>query len=288
MKFGLRKPSLKKSIRARTTGAAKRKITRALIPGYGKKGSGWIKNPKKAAYNAIYHRTTFSLFSLFSSKKRKKRKTTKGGKPGCIMSFIYLAIIFGVFSFIADNIVIIIAVFLVVLFIIGIIYFTTKDKGQDAPDQAETETNNISFDVSYEEVTKHINAVHTSASIVNTSSNVETVIKRIDILISEIQIVLNYDENLLRSYGYTKEYMPATLSKVLDNREELINQVIARAYVKELEKVKSLKTEKRKFKHMMTFLDKLQKITSLTDYNIKYVLSLKFIHELKIYARCQT
>ena len=49
MKFGMRKPSLKRSIKARTTGKAKRKVKKALIPGYGKKGAGWVKNPKKAA-----------------------------------------------------------------------------------------------------------------------------------------------------------------------------------------------------------------------------------------------
>ena len=52
MKFGMRKPSIKKSLKARTTGKAKRAVKKAVIPGYGKKGSGWIKNPKKAAYNS--------------------------------------------------------------------------------------------------------------------------------------------------------------------------------------------------------------------------------------------
>ena len=65
MKFGIRTPSLKRSISARTTGRAKRAIKRALIPGYGKKGMGWIKNPKKAVYNKIYRKTTFSTFDLF-------------------------------------------------------------------------------------------------------------------------------------------------------------------------------------------------------------------------------
>lgn len=64
MKFGMRKPSIKKSIAARTTGRAKRAVKRALIPGYGKKGSGWIKNPKKAAYNKIYNKTSFSIWNL--------------------------------------------------------------------------------------------------------------------------------------------------------------------------------------------------------------------------------
>lgn len=65
MKFGPRKPSLKKSLKARTTGKAKRATKKALIPGYGEKGTGWIKDPKKAAYNKIYHKTTFSLWDLF-------------------------------------------------------------------------------------------------------------------------------------------------------------------------------------------------------------------------------
>ena len=65
MRFGLRKPSWKKSFKARTTGRAKRAIKKALIPGYGKKGMGWIKNPRKAAYNKIYRKTTFSIRDLF-------------------------------------------------------------------------------------------------------------------------------------------------------------------------------------------------------------------------------
>lgn len=61
----MRKPSLKRSISARTTGRAKRAVKKALIPGHGKKGIGWIKNPRKAAYNKIYRKTTFSIFDLF-------------------------------------------------------------------------------------------------------------------------------------------------------------------------------------------------------------------------------
>lgn len=64
MKFGLRTPSLKRSLKARTTGRAKRAVKKALIPGYGKKGAGWIKNPKKAAYNKIYRKTSFSIWDI--------------------------------------------------------------------------------------------------------------------------------------------------------------------------------------------------------------------------------
>ena len=65
MKFGVRKPSIKKSISARTTGKAKRAVKRAVIPGYGKKGAGMVKNPKKSLYNKVYRKTSFSIFDLF-------------------------------------------------------------------------------------------------------------------------------------------------------------------------------------------------------------------------------
>jgi TM2 domain. len=67
MKFGIRKPSLKKSLKARTTGKMKRAAKKAIIPGYGKKGTGWIKNPKKAAYNAVYSRTTVGVSDIVKS-----------------------------------------------------------------------------------------------------------------------------------------------------------------------------------------------------------------------------
>lgn len=64
MKFGVRKPSFKKMIKARTTGKAKRALKRAIIPGYGKKGMG-VLHPKKALYNKVYKKTTFSIFDIF-------------------------------------------------------------------------------------------------------------------------------------------------------------------------------------------------------------------------------
>lgn len=65
MKYGMRKPSIKRSVKARTTGRAKRAIKKKVVPGYGKKGMGWVKNPKKAAYNKVYKKTSFSFWDLF-------------------------------------------------------------------------------------------------------------------------------------------------------------------------------------------------------------------------------
>lgn len=66
MKFGVRKPSLKKSLKARTTGRAKRALKKSINPLYGKKGMGWINNPKKAAYNKVYKKTSVGLLDILA------------------------------------------------------------------------------------------------------------------------------------------------------------------------------------------------------------------------------
>jgi hypothetical protein len=61
MKIGFRKPSLKKRLAARTS--VKRHVRHSLgvkAP----RGYGWLTNPKKAAYNRVYSRTTFGLAAL--------------------------------------------------------------------------------------------------------------------------------------------------------------------------------------------------------------------------------
>ncbi|MCX4167791.1 hypothetical protein ORY94_07645 [Enterococcus casseliflavus] len=65
MKVGLRQPSVKKSFKARTTGKAKRKIKKAVIPGYGKKGMGFAKSPIKSTKANIYRKITFSIWDIF-------------------------------------------------------------------------------------------------------------------------------------------------------------------------------------------------------------------------------
>ncbi len=60
----IRTPSIKKSIKARTTSKIKRKIKSEVNPFYGKKGIDYYTDPKKAIYNKIYHKTSFSIFDL--------------------------------------------------------------------------------------------------------------------------------------------------------------------------------------------------------------------------------
>lgn len=85
MKFGMRKPSIKRSISARTTGRAKRAIKKAIIPGYGQRGMGLL-HPKRALYNKVYRKTTFSIFDL--------AKGSNGStNSGCCFTLLFLILL---------------------------------------------------------------------------------------------------------------------------------------------------------------------------------------------------
>ena len=58
MKVGLRTPSPKKMVKAKTTGRVKRAAKKAVNPVYGKKYAGFIKDPERAVKNKIYHKLT--------------------------------------------------------------------------------------------------------------------------------------------------------------------------------------------------------------------------------------
>lgn len=63
MKFGIRKPSLKRRLYARTS-IKKQVVHRAGIKM--PRGYGFLRNPKKAVYNKAYQRTSFDLFKTLN------------------------------------------------------------------------------------------------------------------------------------------------------------------------------------------------------------------------------
>lgn len=85
----LRTPNLKKSVSARTTGKWTRAAKRNLIPGYGKRGTGILKNPKKTVYNRGYYRATKGVLPI--KLKYSKRKNLINGW-GIIIVFIVCGI----------------------------------------------------------------------------------------------------------------------------------------------------------------------------------------------------
>ena len=61
VKYGFRTPSLRKSIAARTS---IRRIVRNATGLKAPRGYGWLTNPKRAAYNRVYNRTSVSVGGL--------------------------------------------------------------------------------------------------------------------------------------------------------------------------------------------------------------------------------
>lgn len=55
MKFGIRVPSFRKRIAARTS---LKRVVRHSLGLKAPRGWGWLTNPKRASYNRIYNRTT--------------------------------------------------------------------------------------------------------------------------------------------------------------------------------------------------------------------------------------
>lgn len=64
MKIGIRKPSIKKRIKARTTSKLKRKTKKAINPLYGTKTAGAL-HPVRKVKNKVYKKTTFDIFKIF-------------------------------------------------------------------------------------------------------------------------------------------------------------------------------------------------------------------------------
>lgn len=109
MKFGARKPSISRSIKAKTTGRAKRALKSSIVPGYGQKGTGVFKDPKKKVYNKVYSKTSFDALDPLKNSSSGKNTSfqsspdSSGGSDsaavGCvIMVAMLIAIVFGIFS----------------------------------------------------------------------------------------------------------------------------------------------------------------------------------------------
>ena len=107
MKVGVRKPSVSKRVKARTTGRAKRAVKKAVIPYYGAKGIGIIKNPKKAVYNKVYRKTTVGVDDFVavaaSNNGRKRSKANEEyanqANPKNLKAVSIILIILSVFFF---------------------------------------------------------------------------------------------------------------------------------------------------------------------------------------------
>lgn len=83
MKFGLRIPSIKKRIAARTSW---KRVTRHSLGLKAPRGWGWLTNPKKAAYNRAYNRTTFGIGDVLKSGAGSRTAQSSGSGCGAMLA----------------------------------------------------------------------------------------------------------------------------------------------------------------------------------------------------------
>jgi hypothetical protein len=96
VKIGFRTPSLKRSLKARTTGRLTRAVKRSVNPFYGRKGVGLITNPKRSLYNAVYHRTTFGVSDVVRAANCSGRSSASTGNQSCLVHLLLLVTTFGI------------------------------------------------------------------------------------------------------------------------------------------------------------------------------------------------
>ncbi len=95
MKFGIRTPSLKRRFAARTS--VKRYVRHSLgikMP----RGYGFITNPKRALYNKIYNKTSFSFDKLLKTPKSRVSNQNLDIKPSTVWKWVKYIFI-GIFIF---------------------------------------------------------------------------------------------------------------------------------------------------------------------------------------------
>ena len=89
MKVGFRKPSLKGRIAARTS---LKRFARHSLGIKAPRGWGWLTNPKKAAYNRAYNRTTVDPLKLLAGGGRR-RSRSKSSSLGCLPIIAFLLLL---------------------------------------------------------------------------------------------------------------------------------------------------------------------------------------------------
>lgn len=88
MKWGFRKPSFRKRIAARTSW---KRYVRNSLGLRAPRGWGWLTNPRKAAYNRLYRRTTFSLNDILKFLQPRRSR----GAGCCFLLFVLSMCVIG-------------------------------------------------------------------------------------------------------------------------------------------------------------------------------------------------
>lgn len=304
MKFGVRKPSIKKSFKARTTGRVKRQIKKSVIPMYGKKGSGIYKNPKKAIYNKVYNKTTFSvvpsIFDLPSPKVGFDTSTVKNISdfPKIPKRYVRVlsdkesgAVVILIFIFFVSFFMPMIAILFIAAVVVLIVRLVTRTQISvlDKKTGEKTTVSKIqfsSFEKEYKEqkvkyskipLSNQLNLYNSylqqaleSSQIIETTANPETYFSRYNLLLDRLDklISITEDPRLLNIEGDFTQVK----QKLISNKDEISNKFIERAKLKTKIGMATLKTDRGKENRVNKLKDELLSYsTYLNQDQLEYI-----------------
>ena len=304
MKVGYRKPSIKKSVKARTTGKIKRKAKKAINPFYGKKGMGYIKNPKRAIKNKVYHKTTFGTNDIIRAASSGGSKSAASTSAPYVMNaremnpIAYFCIVFflgplGVHRFIDGSVGMgVLYLFTVGLFGIGYIIdvikalvlliksdSSTSSKEKllqlqkavmpNSPDSLVMTRQQL-MATANQQASDDIRIAQDSSNIVSTTNKPDVFFSRLDLLKSH-----TYHMQLLEPFVPFTVSPTAAMNEILTNEQEIIHQFIIRYYNSVNSYANSLKTDNGKYNQYKKFYDTMSAYQNkMSPDNFNYIEQL--------------
>ncbi len=269
MKFGMRKPSLKRSFKAKTTGRAKRALKSSINPLYGKKGMGLVNNPKKAVYNKVYNKTTVSAIPKGSKSKSKSKNDTDSEftVTGCLLTAIWA----GGFSKILFNGKPLLSKFISFLAVVFLSTLVVSFIDNKINSTESSEIDDPDYDRNVEEANSYLKQINESIRIINSTKNPETFFSRHDFILERLPQLID----ILSKVSYSGDNPIENLAEFEENKTSSFNEFIDRYYEEVLLKINNLKTEKAKINNANNFFENLMQYEGqLETENIDYINKL--------------
>ena len=299
MKLGIRTPSIKRSIQARTTGRVKRAVKKTVNPFYGKKGMGYVSNPKRAIYNKVYNKTSFSVFDLIKPKNTSKSSVSSTftaddlftckyvlSDNGIYCSLAVLCILGGLLLFALGNILLIIfddSIFIKICmylpFIMSILLFVKSVHEGNKNQQVLEEISNIanrsidkeSFSNLNNEMIEYLENAMTSLNSMITTVDVDVFFAEYKFLNDQLEQAIKIENVFIFPNGTPSEI----LKNIRDEYTNIANEFIERLYSITAEKIRSLKTIKARQNHANKFNEQFSEYVELfTQLNKDRIIEL--------------
>lgn len=275
MKVGIRTPSLKKSLKARTTGRLKRKAKSSINPLYGKKGMGLINNPKKAVYNKVYNKTTIDALKPMKVSSSKKTNNTRHNNQVVDVTgqdlpliepkvteeiIVHKKKIWTIVSYFFAGLFVVAAFQLLFEknvggFVVGLgLAFLIYKLRQNVPEQkkktitrfkTQEELNNEKLDLMNARISfdHSLEMYHQGVNLMQSTFNPDTFVANYKLAVNSLTKVVNITEKYKDKFHVEGDNLEDALQRIISEKATIEEEFIQRYYVSNVKKANELKTE---------------------------------------------